>query len=199
MPRPSASPTANTGEGLWRNSSPAWRFKEAWRDREEKWSMCRCGGPKQQEASMFVHMLLYMLAYAVRSRRARSGGNRARAPLLLSPSDASSVTRTHACVTRNCATLGLPVHRKCSESRRENGGGGWRERERRRALATSPAPSGVCCHFSGGVPPTRCKRRRQQSRAGDCAHCVCVCACDVSAMASFGVPDHVCFLRGLQL
>lgn len=37
-------------------------------------------------------------------------------------------------------------------------GGGWQ------ALATRLTPSGVCCHFSGEVPLTRCKRRRQQRR-----------------------------------
>lgn len=52
-------------------------------------------------------------------------------------------------------TLALPVYRKYRDAQ-----------GKRRAPATRLAPSGVCCHFGGGFPPTRCKRRRQQRRTG---------------------------------
>ncbi len=59
------------------------------------------------------------------------------------------------------------------------------DRGGRRASATRLAPSGVCCHFGGGVPPTRYKRRRQQRRTGTVfTLCVCVCVC-ASGVASF--------------
>lgn len=68
--------------------------------------------------------------------------------------------------------------------------GGWH------ALATRLTPSGVCCHFSGEVPLTRCKRRRQHRRKGT-VFPVCVSVC------VFWEPllcfDHVCFLPALPL
>lgn len=75
----------------------------------------------------------------------------------------------HACVRVSCTCI---VHARLGQ--RTGSTARLRERGGGRALATRLAPSGVCCHFSGEVPPTRCKRRRQQRRAGTV---FTVCAC----------------------